>query len=166
MIRTQHFDFNIRFWPISTLMSKILHRSWIRCRVLSVINAHDQIFHPKLKQMCMSYCFLLLSIPVCVDHVGVQNGCFITKWSWVQILFSNLPMKCTGIVQKELGGKHYLDLEQTYTGIIGVTDFWNLHEPNLTKFHWSKSHKHPSSNLTLKENSFRRSLMRNGNTLN
>ena len=36
-IRTHHFDFVIRFWPINTLMSKTLHWSQIWCWVLSVI---------------------------------------------------------------------------------------------------------------------------------
>ena len=37
MIKTRHFDFGIRFWPISAPMSKTLHRSRIRRLVLSVI---------------------------------------------------------------------------------------------------------------------------------
>ena len=37
MIRTHHFDFDIRFLPISVLMLKTLHQSRIRRWVLSVI---------------------------------------------------------------------------------------------------------------------------------
>ena len=37
VIRTHHFDFDIRFWPISALMGKTLHRSWNQSSVLSVI---------------------------------------------------------------------------------------------------------------------------------
>ena len=40
VIRTHHFDFDIRFWPISTLMSKTLHQSRILRLVLSVICVH------------------------------------------------------------------------------------------------------------------------------
>ena len=41
MIRTHHCDFDIRFLPISALMSKTLHPSEIQRWVLSVINAYD-----------------------------------------------------------------------------------------------------------------------------
>ena len=41
IIRTHHFDFDIRFWPISTLVSKTLHQSWIRNWGISVIYAYD-----------------------------------------------------------------------------------------------------------------------------
>ena len=41
IIRAHNFDFDIRFWPISALISKTLHRSQIWSWVLSVIYAYD-----------------------------------------------------------------------------------------------------------------------------
>ena len=42
MIRTYHFDFDIRIWSINTLLSKTLHQSRIWRWELSVIYAYDQ----------------------------------------------------------------------------------------------------------------------------
>ena len=41
IIRTNHFDFEVRFWTISALMLKTIHQGWIQCWVLSVIYAYD-----------------------------------------------------------------------------------------------------------------------------
>ena len=41
IIRTHHFNFDVRFWPITTFMSKTIHPSQIQCLVLSVIYAYD-----------------------------------------------------------------------------------------------------------------------------
>ena len=43
MIRTHHFDFDIRFWPIKALMSNTLHQSQIQRWLLSVICVHKDI---------------------------------------------------------------------------------------------------------------------------
>ena len=40
IIRYHDFDFEIGFWPISALMMKTLHQSWIRRSVLTVIRIH------------------------------------------------------------------------------------------------------------------------------
>ena len=37
MIRNHHFDFDIRYWPISALMAKTFNQSWIWFSVLLVI---------------------------------------------------------------------------------------------------------------------------------
>ena len=42
MIRTHNLYFVIRFWPISALISKTLHRSRIWCSVFSVISVHKE----------------------------------------------------------------------------------------------------------------------------
>ena len=42
IIRTHHFDVDVRFWPISALILKTTHQSWIWRWVLSVIYAYDQ----------------------------------------------------------------------------------------------------------------------------
>ena len=46
MIRTHHFDLDIGFWPISTLMLKTLQQSRIPPWVLSVIFAYDLTVKP------------------------------------------------------------------------------------------------------------------------
>ena len=50
MLRTHHFDFDFKFWPISALMAKTLH--WIRIwrSVLSVICFHQEKDHHVAKQ--------------------------------------------------------------------------------------------------------------------
>ena len=56
MIRTHHFDFDIRFWPVSTLKSIILHQSWIQWWVLSVTYAYEPAsYKPSL--MCLKLSF-------------------------------------------------------------------------------------------------------------
>ena len=46
IIRTHHFDFDVRFWPISALMSKAMHQSWIQRWVLSVIYLWSVLCYP------------------------------------------------------------------------------------------------------------------------
>ena len=47
LICTHHFDFDIRFLPISALMLKTLHQSRIEHLVLSVICVHKDFTNPK-----------------------------------------------------------------------------------------------------------------------
>ena len=55
MIRTQHFDFDVRFRPtVCTLLSKTLHQSQIRCWVFSVIHAYISRFKDATRALEMN----------------------------------------------------------------------------------------------------------------
>ena len=55
MIRTQHFDFDVRFRPtVCTLLSKTLHQSQIRCWVLSVIYPYDRLKRDSVEEKSLT----------------------------------------------------------------------------------------------------------------